>query len=411
MKTLTGLLTRIAKKISFIHPEKPVGLYRIEVTSLPEELDFPEILPLELQYVLAKSPHCRERLRDFLAHGKAVGIRTVERTPENVLAAINHVSLLSQHFLILSWLPALLRTHQFPVITAADKEKARARGVDLDKEVAVVYSQRREFKKVVLIDEENRGTSAEELQLMRELNEDLDEISIDYIINRLTFDNAHERTETAQSVVKALLLVGPIAHILEQGLHGLGKVFAASTDDLMSEAAELLALRGSGFSWKVLWKRSLVLLPVFLAATYLAFSSERFVEVKNYFTAGLLFGVSAVALSLTTAIQSIFMYRSCVRSLIQEGKLPAMAGGGIMQLALRQDFTNPARLGLFLGAAVAPINAMLAFNLFPNWLHNGWFLALLGSTEGLVAGLTVLTARKINNFIYRRNLKRVINPD
>ncbi|MEK7611652.1 MAG: hypothetical protein AAB486_04780 [Patescibacteria group bacterium] len=51
---------------------------------------------------------------------------------------------------------------------------------------------------------------------------------------------------------------------------------------------------------------------------------------------------------------------------------------------------------------------MLAFNYFTGWLHNGWFLALLGSTEGLVAGLTVLTARKINKSIYRRKLHSAI---
>lgn len=408
MKTPSSLLTKITRSLSFFQPEKPVGLYRIEVTSLPEELDFPEILPLELRYVLAKSPHRRERLHYFLSHGKAVGIRTVERTPENVLAAINHIALLSQHYFILSWLPDLLRSHKFPVISVEDKEKAHARGIDLEKELQVVYSQRREFKKVVLIDEENRGTSEEELKLMRELNEDLDEISIDYIINRLTFDNAHERTETAQSVVKALLFVGPIAHILEQGLHGLGKVFAASTDDLMSEAAELLALRGSGFSWGALWKRSIILVPVFIFATYLAFSSEHFVKKEQYFTAGLYFGISAVALSLTTAIQSIFMYRGCVKRLIKEGKIKTLSDWQVSKLALRQDFTNPARLGLFLGAVAAPINAMLAFNYFTDWLHNGWFLALLGSTEGLVAGLTVLTARKINNSIYRRKLRSAI---
>lgn len=409
MSTTTRLLTKITKRISFIRPEKPVGLYRIEVTSLPEELDFPEILPIELQYVLAKNPHRKERLHYFLSHGKALGIRTVERTPENVLAAINHVALLSQHYLILSWLPDLLKIGKRPIFTEEDIERAKSHKVDLGKAVDLVYAQRREFKKVVLIDEENRGTSVEELVLMRELNEDLDKISVEYIVNRLTFDNAHERTETAQAIVKTLFLVGPIAHVLEQGLRGLGKVFAASTDDLMSEAAELLALRGSGFSWSSLWRRSFILIPVFILATYLAFTSEHFVKIENYFIAGLFFGTSAVALSLTTAIQSIFMYRGCVKKLIREGKISVLNEWEVTKLALRQDFTNPARLGLFLGASAAPISAMLAFNIFTGWLHNGWFLALLGSTEGLVAGLTVLTARKINSFSYRRRLRQAIN--
>ena len=176
----------------------------------------------------------------------------------------------------------------------------------------------------------------------------------------------------------------------------------------MSEAAELLALRGSGFSWAALWRRSFILIPVFIVATYLAFTSEHFVKSENYFIAGLFFGVSAVALSLTTAIQSIFMYRGCVKKLIKEEKIPALSDWDITKLALRQDFTNPARLGLFLGASAAPLSAMISFNVFTNLLHNGWFLALLGSTEGLVAGLTVLTARKINSANYRQRLRKAI---
>lgn len=89
--------------------EAPVGSYSVQVVSLPEELDWDECLPIELRYVFKKLPEAKERLRAMLASGKAIGVRTVERTPERVLEAVKHVSFHSQHNCILTWLPELLR--------------------------------------------------------------------------------------------------------------------------------------------------------------------------------------------------------------------------------------------------------------------------------------------------------------
>jgi hypothetical protein len=243
---------------------------------------------------------------------------------------------------------------------------------------------------------------------MADVNEDLFPLAIDTIVHRVMFDNAHTRTEIAQSILKALLIVGPIAHGLEHVLSGLGKVFAASADDVLSEVAELFALRGSGFTWRQLASRSYILVPVFVLATYGAFQVDTLIHEGRVAEAGVVFGLSAVALSLTTALQSIGLYRRLFVALVQQGKLRLAAGQTLMGLTLRQDFTNPARRGLFIGALASPVVAASVFLFFPQLASNGWILAILGCVESIVAGVSVLLAARIGRAQFRLRVHRAL---
>ena len=381
-----------------------LGAYSVKVVSIPSELDHEARLPIELRFLFKRQPHQKERIRAVLASGKAIGVRTVERTPDRLLEAIKRVSVLSQHNSVLTWLPGLLREKHLPTIFDADRAVAKAQGADLDADLREILDARLTFKRLVLVDEDNVGVGGEERRLMTELSETLYPLSIDHIIHRLLIDNANERTEIAQGILKALLIIGPIAHLLERWVSGVGKVFAASTDDLLGETAELMALRGSGFSWKVLRKRFIVLVPVFGLATYGAFHAEALLERGWTLAAGATFGLSAVALSLTTAMQSVRLYLGSVRALKREGKWPAYAEKrSEFWEAVRQDFTNPAHLGLLIGSVLAPFTGMLAAML--GGLHNGWILALVGSTESIGAGVTVLFSNRISAWKYRRRLE------
>ncbi|MEK7615075.1 MAG: hypothetical protein AAB431_01670 [Patescibacteria group bacterium] len=398
---------RLFKSKDEIRKTSPVGSYSVKVVSLAEELDWEEHLPIELRYVFKKLPEAKERLRVLLASGKAIGVRTVERTPERVLEAVKHISLYSQHNCILTWLPELLQDKHLPVFTEADHLRAKGHGADLDADVRDILDARLSFKKLVLIDEENVGIADEDRRLMTELSETIYPLAIDTIVHRAVVDNANERTEIAQNIIKAMLFIGPITHLLEKWIPGVGKVFAATTDDLMAEAAELSALRGSGFSWKDLRKRFVVLVPIFAIATYGAFQVEGLLEQGYVLLAGAVFGLSAVALSLTTAIQSVGMYMGSVRSLRKEGKWHAHTSGtSVLWAAIVQDFTNPARLGLLLGASLAPLMGMLAAIL--GGMHNGWILALVGSTESIVAGITVIFSNRIAAWRFRKRLEHLL---
>lgn len=378
------------------------------MVSLPEELDDAAHLPPEIAFLLKNRANVKERLRDLLTKGKAIGVRTVDATPANVLAAVHAISVHTQHNCVLTWLPELLRDRHLPVITATDRERATKDGADLDAAVRLILEHRLKCKRLVLVDEDNIGIGTEQQRLMTELSELLYPLAIDHIVHRLIADNAGERTETAQKILKALLIIGPIAHVLEKFAAGIGKVFAASTDDILGEVAELSALRGSGFGWLTLAKRLYVLTPIFALATVGAFHVETLIAHGHTLAGGALFGLCAVALSLTTAIQSVGLYRGAIRNLKKEGKLHDhhTHGGARSEwtLALIQDFSNPARFGLLLGAAFAPVVGMIAASL--QLFHNGWILALVGSTESVVAGLTVLFANRISEYRFKKKMER-----
>lgn len=386
--------------------ESLIGTYRIDVISLEKELEFEEYLPIELRYILKKYPDYKPKISQILAEGKAIGVRTVLKTPENILKAVHTISVFSQENYIITWLPELLRNKHLPRITEADRQKANEHKENLDEAVEILLRDRLRFKRLVLVDEENVGIKPEEQKLMTELTEILYPLSVDYSVFRIINDNAHERTEIAQSIIKILFIVGPIAHVLEKYASGIGKVFAASADDLLGEAAEMTALRGSGFGWKVLARRSIILIPVFAIATYGAFQVEHLLETGHTALAGIVFGLSAVALSLTTAIQSLFLYQKSAHKLQQASKLAEVHHERLYHIALRQDFTNPARLGLLIGACLAPIMGMIAA--LSGVMHNGFVLAAVGSTESIVAGLTVILANRINEWKFRKKLLKKI---
>lgn len=392
------------EKFSRPPKQSPIGSYRLEVISLPEECDWEKFLPLEIRYIFKASPSHKEKIRQILSQGKAIGVRTVLRTPENILKAIHAISIHSQHNYVINWLPKLLRDKHQPIFLTEDLLAAEKQNIDLMAAMRLLIKDRLMFKKIVLIDEENVGIQPEEQRFIAELSEIIYPLAIDYSVFRVIIDNAQERTKIAQSIIKALLIIGPAAHFLEKYISGLGKLFAASADDLIGESAELMALRGSGFSWRELAKRGKILVPVFILATWGAFSVEGLIQANRPVLGGIVFGLSAVALSLTTAIQSIFMYRRNAITMVQEGKLNQKSPSQLFQTAIIQDFTNPARLGLLIGSLMAPLMGILGSVL--GVMHNGFVLAAIGSTESIVAGLTVISAGRINDWRFKAKMQQ-----
>ncbi len=396
------------KKLLPFRRPLPVDHYELKTVTSTAELALQEYLPLEIRYVLAARPSRFETFRRLLEQGYGIGVRTVSVTPERILTAVDRISRHTQGNTVIPWLPNLLRREELPVWSEEESRQAEASGINLYQEARIILAERFEFRKIVMVDLHNRSITPQDQQLLRELNEDLYPLSIDAIVHRVIFDNAHTRTEVAQSILKALIIIGPIAHVLERVLSGLGKIFAASVDDLLSEVAELFALRGSGFTWRSLIRRSRILIVVFVVATYGVFQVEPLIRSGHEARAGIIFGLSAVALSLTTALQSIGMYRRAYLKLAQSGKLKLAPGQSLLGLALRQDFTNPARLGLFAGAVCSPLIAAIVFILVPSWSHNGWILALLGSIESMVAGISVMGATRLERWQFTQKMRQAL---
>jgi hypothetical protein len=396
------------KRLLPVAADPDVDRYEVHTVTHPKELAMPERLPAEIRYVLAVQPKRIDAFRGLLERGYGIAVRRTEKTPERLLLAIDRISHHGQRNTVLPWLEDLLRDGVLPGFSAAELEAAERKGISLYGEAKLLMENRYEFRKIVIVDLHNRGVTEGERTLMQEANQDLLPLAMDAIVHRAVFDNAHTRTETARAIIKALVVIGPVAHGLEHLLSGLGKVFAASADDVLAEIAELFALRGSGFTWRQLARRSRILVPVFLAATWLAFQVEPLLRSGRPGSAGIAFGISAVALSLTTAIQSVFLYRAAFRELAAEGKVQPGPRRTLIRLALRQDFLNPARLGLFLGAFASPCVAAAVFVWSPEWISNGWILALLGSTESVVAGLAVASSGRVERWLFKRRVERAI---
>ena len=471
------------------------AIQTVDVATL--ELERPQMLPLELQVLLAEKPALKATLAALKRSGVDVRFQRLERTPDDVLEAIARISVASQENFVTTWLPQLVQGRR-PVLTPTEQGLKRAAEMGLLSPEGMTPQQLQQrleadaelIERAVphylrFVASGPGRTAALEGQLGR-LNAALDGMRRSYTAKRMSFDNADERTHEAQQLIKKMVWVGGAAHTLElMHLGPLAKFVAGSLDDLMGEWAELKALGGSGFSKQERLKRLIPLVPVFgLASWGLTHVDPLLHEGKNLM-AGTIFGFSAVALSLTTAVLSVGMYKHGYEVLLKEGKLPdkvsvlalsdpfqaqlkvyeaqsrgwpesrkkavllglarkhltALAtpspeGGKVVlsaasaraalerlatldsralaaqvrrpaQLerwwaAMKQDFSNPARMGILVGSALAPVAGITASCL--GLMHNGFIMAGGGMVESLGASGTVMAADRLMKARYKREL-------
>jgi len=83
-----------------------------------------------------------------------------------------------------------LRDEDLPVFSEGELRAAEARGINLYEEARLILAERHEFRKIVIVDLQNRAIGADLQKIMDEVNEDLYPLSIDAIVNRVVFDNA-----------------------------------------------------------------------------------------------------------------------------------------------------------------------------------------------------------------------------
>ena len=304
----------------------------IESTRLKKiDPSVPEKLPIEVQLAAELSEGFRGTMQDLAQRGCSLTLHKSKRTPPSVLAAIARISVASQHNTIRGWLPPLVLEGRKPHLAidskgvkAAVKLKVAQKGAltqeSLAQDVASIEDAVGSYLRVLV-----HGPNGEDLRHLPEvkaLNEALASPRAEWAARRMVFDNADERTHEAQGVIKQMAFVGPVAHGLElMQLGSLAKVFAGSLDDVIGEYAEVQALRGSGFSNSAVLKRLRLAVPVFGLATMGSFEVEHLLAGNHQLAAGALFGMSAVALSLTTSLQSVAMYKEAYDELAKEGKI------------------------------------------------------------------------------------------
>jgi hypothetical protein len=447
--------------------------------------------PLEVQYAIRRDPGLGALIEQARAEGVEIHFRRAERTPRDVLEAIDRIAVLTQENFVQTWLPALVRDGARPNLTLSARGLARARerGVlgegaseaelraQLERDVTTIQHASRHMMGFV-----TSRTSIRHAGLDERLEQALDPLRVDHAIARMMFDNADDNTHEAQGLMRKMMLIAPAAQGLEMlDLGSVAKMVAGTADDLMNVYIENKSLTGRGFSKQEVRKRYVAQGAVLAAATYGLKQVEPLLDSGHAATAGALFGLSAVALSLTSTLQSIAMYKNAYDALLREGKIagklgplagdprfqatlkaldrtrallrpdgkaalleevrkhldglgeaiaPAEKAGILEELgridlakidaqvrspssmkrwkaAVAQDFSNPTQLGILIGSSLAPALGAVAAK--TGLMHNGFVNVGIGAAESLVGGVTVMAARRLDQWKQQRALQQKLD--
>lgn len=326
----------------------------LEQNFFHEDIQFSENESLaEIEWLKTVYPEDYAFLENLKKQGSEIRLVTCRQSPDNVLGAVRHIATESQHKFVSTWLPDMIREGTRPVVLRKDIEVLEKQYSDRLKIVQEIQNQA-EFRKQLVaklfreeltqktdflrsieqiegftpfyisIEVSGGNISPEDILRIREINQKFDSgIGNEYAKRKLLFDDANEISEEAQNIIKAMAIVGPAAHVLEHSFHlpGIAKFLAASTDDIMSEWAEISALRGAGISWKEIRSRFKTLAPAIPIAFALAGVVEPARQMLNERLAGAIFSSAAVFLSAVTCTLSAKMFAEKYGELAKEGKL------------------------------------------------------------------------------------------
>lgn len=320
----------------------------------------PPSRPLEIEVLLAREPGAASILSGLAERGVPVRLQRLRETPTDVLDAIQLISVVTQENGTLHWLPQLVRDGKRPVLTPTPDGLRRATELgmiedghidqaELERAVDRIAASTSESLRVV-VGHNPAGITDASPEVVA-LNRALEPTRRLWATRRVMFDTSAAQTEGAREVIKKMMIIGPAAHGLEMlNLGVVASLLTGSADDVLGEVAQLKALRGAGFSRRELWRRAGVLAPVAIGAMGLAGYSSVLIEHGHPLLGGAAFGASAVALSITSAVQSVRMYRRAYDTLLRGGKIPGKLG----PMMKREVQTRLRRLDRRLGRLTEP---------------------------------------------------------
>lgn len=387
---------------------KSVNRFDVRVLCPPAKRFEPTDMPFELRFVFRQFPECADRVRALFERGYGIGIRTVLRTSEDVLDAVARISEGSYHGVLEPWLTHLIFSEEVPVFTEDELYEQNQRGVNLYTEAHVILSERFLMKRLVLIDLESHGIQESDQEFISSMNRVLEPLSAAYLHHRIHADRRTFAFRLSRTLLSALFIIGPITHALEHWVRGIGRMFAALADDVTRESAELVTLKGSGYTGRQIWRRAQVFVPVLVVVIWLVLQVECLVERGSLFLAGLTFGLVAVSFTFVRILQTYARLRTAYVELEQSSKLPSGLRLKLSSFALREIRWSPQRFGLLIGACAAPVLSGVCFAMLSSFLHNGWFLALIASLEVFIASAYVGNVRIFDRALFIRTVRRRI---
>jgi hypothetical protein len=360
--------------------------FDVRVISTPVELFDASKMPFELRFLFDRLPESAEKVRSLLERGYGIGIRTTRRTSPVVLQAVDRIAETTQGEVAEPWLTKLIFEEEIPLFTEDELAEQNERGINLYTEAHLILSERFTMVHVVLADLEAHGIEDADMEAVSQMNRALEPLSAAFLHHRIHADRRVLNVRFIGTLAKALIIIGPLAHLLEIWVRGIGQLFAALADDVSREIGQLVTLKGSGYTARQLWRRTQVFIPILIIDFYLALQVNGLLERGSAFTAGLVFGIVAVSFPLVELLRSFVLTRSAYADLLKNGKLPKGPRPALSSLAFREIVRNPLRAGIAIGVIAGPLIAGALFAAMTPLAHNGWFLAIVAMLE-IIIGL------------------------
>lgn len=385
-------------KTVFLRPKLSYAeRYHVEVVAPdPAELDL-DLLPIEIRFAVELHPEWKDKLQALFERGYAIGIRTIRRCPPFLLEAVERIAGASQEGTMEPWLSRLVHDTEIPVFTEEELRQHYELGMNLFDEAHLILEYRHRMKQFLLVDLEHHGIEESDRTFVSEMDRTLRPVSETYLLHRIHADRVPRGFHLWKTLANTLLIIAPVAHVLERWVRGMGQLFAVLADDVIHGSAELISLRQSGYTSKQLWKHGQLLLPVLVVAVFVALQVES-VRASSPFFGGFLFGLAAALFPFADRLRRFAELRSGYAALEHAGKYPTEQRPSLSVLASRELVRNSSMRGSLIGLVLLPFIAGASFLLFPSWTQNGWFLAVVASTDFFV----VLLVRAISTRLERR---------
>lgn len=371
------------------------------VVADPEEFAAVGRLPAELRYVLSLKPSRVETFRKIIEGGQALEVGMPERPEPRVLSAAENIAKYGQRGTVYPWLPRLLHLDELPVFGQEASQRAQGDGVDLRAEARILAGQRWEVLRCKAPGEARPEILAEAQTALAEANLDLRPFAADVFVRRVGAHVAGRPKGIGRIGLEAVVLVGPVSHLLELVAPGAGKFSAAVLGDLLVSTSEARSLRTVGFTWRQVLRRYRHLFLPLALVLFAAFTVEPLVRAGQALMAGMVFGLACCITPVFAAFRSFFRIRRSLVRLAREGGLRQPPGATLAGLAWRQESANPERTALAICLVVVPLASALVFGASPGFSGNGWILAALGSVRPIVSALIAANQAILDRALFR----------
>lgn len=354
-----------------------------------------EELPQEIRYALEVSPSRYEKLEQLLGRGVYLTMRTQKTVPPEVNLAIDNVSDLAQGGLTHLWIADFLGGDQRPAWSREDEIEAVHKGFDLEEELKKIQNYKNEHQKIFVISSGSINLSADEQNLIDQINLELARIS-GRILPVKIVAQAESRVEFTIEMTLLWMISLCLSFIFGAINFTLGEFLAVVLPGVLAEIYRAYQGHQAGFaSWQIRAK-AIRRLPYALASIFLAVLGLWLGEYTGLSV--FLFSLAALVLPLSHLTSFLIGMRNETEKQKSLGKI----GQNVSSLPQQADCV---RIAAF---ASLPIAVWLLCGVFSSLAVNYFFLTGLGLYAWVIPSLAVGAWSAAQSRLFRLRLGRAL---